>query len=292
LLPVRELVPRPLHEAVRKSYVRLGTATGGLRSLPDFLVIGAHRCGTTSLFKALAAHPQLLRPPVNKGTDYFSLQYHRSESWYRGHFPLTGLGRLRTARYGGPLVFEACTYYQFHPFAMERIAHDLPSVKLVVMLRDPVERAFSAYKHERARGFEWEETFEQALELEAERLTGEVERMRNDLTYESFAHRHHAYRLRGHYAEQLSRVLELFQPEQLHILESESFFSDPSLEYRRLLSFLGASEFEPRHFDQHNARPSSPMKESTRRALEDYYAPHDQKLADLLGRPPAWAQPA
>ena len=291
-MPIRELVPKGLQEGVRRTYVRLGTATGGLRPLPDFLVIGSHRCGTTSLFKALAAHPQLLRPPVNKGTDYFTLHYDRPESWYRGHFPLARLGRLRTARYGDPIVFEACTYYMFHPFAMERIAIDLPSVKLVVMLRDPVERAFSAYKHERARGFEWEETFERALELEDERLVGEVERMRNDVTYESFAHRHHAYRLRGHYAEQLSRVLELFPPEQLHILESESFFSDPSMEYQRLRTFLGAGDFEPRQFDQHNARPSSPMKEGTRRALEDYYAPHDEKLAGLLGRPLAWGQSA
>jgi Sulfotransferase domain len=289
-LTVRELVPKRLQESVRRTYVQVGTATGRLRSAPDFLVIGAHRCGTTSLFKALAAHPQLLRPPVNKGTDYFTLHYDESLDWYRGHFPLARLGRARTARYGGPLVFEACTYYQFHPFAMERIARDLPSVKLVVMLRDPVERAFSAYKHERARGFEWEESFERALELEEERMVGEVERMRTDVTYESFAHRHHAYRLRGHYAEQMSRVLELFPREQLHVLESESFFQDPGLEYGRLLRFLGAREFEPPRFDQHNARPSSPMKEGTRSALEAYYAPHDEQLAELLGRPPVWAQ--
>jgi hypothetical protein len=287
-VPVRELVPDRLQEVVRRGYVSLGAATGRLRATPDFLVIGAHRCGTTSLFKALSAHPQLLRPPVNKGTDYFTLHYHRSASWYQGHFPLTAPSRVRTARYGAPLVFEACTYYLFHPFAMERIARDLPDVKLVVMLRDPVERAFSAYKHELARGFEWEASFERALDLEEERLTGEVERMRHDLTYESFSHRHHAYRLRGQYADQLVRVQELFAPDQLHILESESFFADPSATYRGVLEFLGASEFEPRQFDQHNARPSSPMQASTRRALEDYYAPHDEKLAGLLGRPPAW----
>lgn len=287
-MPVRERAPQWLQETVRRGYVGVGVATGRLRSTPDFLVIGAHRCGTTSLFKALSAHPQLLRPPVNKGTDYFTLHYHRKPNWYRGHFPLTLPGRLRTARYGGPLVFEACTYYLFHPFAMERIARDLPHVKLVVMLRDPVERAFSAYKHELARGFEWEQSFDRALDLEEERLTGEVERMRNDPTYESFAHRHHAYRLRGQYADQLARVQELFPSDQLHILESESFFADPRTVYRNLLAYLGAREFEPAHFDQHNARPSSPMPAGTRRALEDYYAPHDEKLAGLLGRPPAW----
>ena len=76
------------------------------------------------------------------------------------------------------MAFEACTYYLFHPFAMERIAADFPDIKLVAMLRDPVERAYSAYKHELARGFETEADFDRALELEDERLDGEIERMR------------------------------------------------------------------------------------------------------------------
>src|SRR6185295_13954928 len=105
--------------------------------------------------------------------------------WYRGHFPLRWPAERRMPASTTPDAFEACTYYLFHPFAMERIAADYPDLKLVAMLRDPVERAYSAYKHELARGFEWE-TFERALDLEEERLVGEVERMHRDVTYESF----------------------------------------------------------------------------------------------------------
>ena len=89
------------------------------------------------------------------------------------------IAQAATARHGGPMSFEASGYYMYHPFAMERLARDMPGVKLVVMLRDPVERAFSAYKHEYARGYEWE-SFEKALELEDERLVGEIDRMRAD----------------------------------------------------------------------------------------------------------------
>jgi sulfotransferase family protein len=285
---LRNLVPRQLQPVARAAYNRLGAATASMRLQPQFLVIGAQRCGTTSIFKALADHPQVLRPPVEKGIDYFTLNYHRGEGWYNGHFPLAGLAGRRTASFGSPVAFEACTYYLFHPFAIERIARDLPSVKLVVMLRDPVERAFSAYKHEYARGFEQESSFERALDLEDERLVGEYERMRDDVTYESIAHRHHAYLRRGQYAEQLERVFTLFSPDQMHILDSESFFADARSEYQRLITFLGLSQHEPQKFDQLNARPSSPMPECIRQRLIDHYAPHDEKLAKLLGRPVGW----
>ena len=141
-MPLRQLVPESLDPIARSAYLRVGQWTARLRSTPDFIVIGGQRCGTTSVFKHLAEHPQVLRPAVEKGIDYFSLHYERDLTWYRGHFPLTGLARLRRARAGGPVVFEACTYYMFHPLALSRIAHDLPAVKVIAMLRDPVERAY------------------------------------------------------------------------------------------------------------------------------------------------------
>ena len=285
---LRKLVPRPLQPAARVTYNALGAVTSPIRLMPDFLVIGGQRCGTTTIFKALSEHPQVMRPGVEKGIDYFTFNYGHSEGWYRGHFPISSLARLRTAQHGRPVAFEACTYYMFHPFAMERIAKDLPDVKLVVMLRNPVERAYSAYKHELARGFETETSFERALELEDERLDGEYERMAADVSYESFAHRHHAYRRRGQYVDQLDRVYTHFDRSQVHVLDSEGFFGEPKQEYRRLIEFLGLSPFEPEAIEQHNARPGSPMPESANRLLADHYAPYDEKLADLLGRAPGW----
>jgi hypothetical protein len=171
---------------------------------------------------------------------------------------------------------------------MERLGHDMPGVKLVAMLRDPVERAFSAHKHEFARGYE-QERFERALELEDGRLAGETERMRADPGYESFAHRHHSYRRRGQYAEQLERVYEFFPRAQLHVIDSAAYFGRPAEEYRRLLAFLGLRPFEPA-FAAANSRPGPPMDAGCRRLLEEHFRPHDERLAGLLGRRPGWVR--
>lgn len=252
------------------------------------MVIGGQRCGTTTIFKKLAEHPQVIRPPAEKGTDYYTLHYGRGFDWYRGHFPLTASGKLRGRANGDTVAFEACTYYMFHPFAIERIARDFPNIKLVAMLRDPVERAYSAYKHELARGFEIESNFMKALELEDDRLGGEIDRIAADPGYESHAHRHQAYRRRGQYVDQLERVLEYFPREQLHVMESESFFADPAAQYSELLNFLGLRTYQPRQFEQFNARPGAKMPEEVRKFLTDHYRPFDERLSRLLGRQPRW----
>ena len=288
-MSAREVVPWPLHQAVRHAYLGLGGATAGLRLLPSFIMIGAQRCGTTSLFRVLREHPQARRAAFHKGVNYFDLNYYRGMRWYQSHFPVAEIARRRTAHLGGPAAFEASGYYLYHPFALERLARDLPQTKLVVMLRDPVERAFSAYKHEYARGFE-RESFEKALDLEDRRLAGEVDRMRENIRYESLPHRHHSYRHRGHYAEQLERAFGLFPPRQVYVMCSEAYFAHPASEYLKLRAFLGLHRHEPAGFPQVNARPSESMPVKTRQMLREYYAPHDERLAKLLGGPLRWQQ--
>ena len=284
---VREAGPEPLTQLGRRSYARVSAATAGLRMEPGFILIGAQRSGTTSLFRALTAHPQVMPPTFRKGVNYFDLNYHRGAQWYRGHFPVSEIARLRAGRHGPPVAFEASGYYLYHPQAAERLGHDMPTAKLVVMLRDPVERAFSAHKHEFARGYE-QEDFPRALELEDGRLAGEVERILTDPAYESFAHRHHSYRHRGQYAEQLERVYEFFPRTQVHVIDSAAYFGQPAQEYRRLLEFLGLRPFEPA-FAAANSRPGPPMDAGCRRMLQEHYQPHDERLAKLLGRQPGWS---
>jgi hypothetical protein len=291
VVSLRKSMPGGLQRAGRTAYVAAGARTAAVRLEPDFIMIGGQRCGTTSLFRALMDHPQVVRPTFHKGVNYFDVNYDQSPEWYRGHFPLAALAKRKTRSFGPPVVFEASGYYMYHPFAIERIAQDLPQVKLVVMLRDPVERAYSAYQHELKRGYEWE-TFERALDLEDERLVGEVERMRADVKYESFTHRHHSYTRRGHYAEQLEEVLRHFPREQLHVMESETFFERPEVEYDKLIAFLGAKPFQPAKFDRYNAQPRSPMADPTRARLEAHFAPHDEKLAALLQHSPHWSKNA
>ncbi len=288
-MSARSTLPLPLKTAGRALSVQVGSVTASRRQLPSFILVGAQRAGTTSLFRALMSHPLIYSANFHKGVNYFDVNYGRAFSWYQGHFPTAASLRRRSLETSGePITFEASGYYMFHPCAAERLARHLPEVKILAMLRDPVERAYSAHKHELARGYETEQ-FERALELEDERLEGQTERMVADPDYQSFSHRHHAYLRRGHYAEQLDRIGEFFAKDQIHVIESEAFFERPETTYGGLLDFLELPPILPDRFDRWNARPSSPMPESTRTRLREHFEPHDRALTALLGRDPAWA---
>jgi len=287
-MTLRATMPQPVKTAGRVVSVRVGSATASRRQLPSVILVGAQRAGTTSFFRALMSHPLIHSANYHKGVNYFDVNYHRDFSWYQGHFPTAAALRKRSRDVAGePISFEASGYYMFHPCAAERMARHLPDVRILMMLRDPVERAYSAYKHELARGFETE-SFTRALELEDARLEGQAERMLADPDYQSFSHRHHAYVRRGQYAEQLLRLREHFPAEQIHVVDSESFFEQPETTYAGVLDFLDMPHLMPDRFDRWNGRPSAPMSEETRTALREHFSGHDRALAELLGREPAW----
>jgi hypothetical protein len=156
-----------------------------------------------------------------------------------------------------------------------------------VLVRDPVERAYSAHAHELARGFETE-PFDRALELEDTRLAGEHERIVADPRYVSHSHQHHAYRARGRYAEQLERLEQLFGRERVHVVDSGRFFADPRPVYDAVLDFLGLPLRGYPAFERHNARPRSPMPDAVRAALDGHFLPHDERLTGWLGHEPSW----
>jgi len=266
----------------------VGRATQSLRMEPGFLIVGAQRCGTTSMFKALREHPAVLPPVLLKGVHYFDKRYERGPGFYRSHFPLRATAaRVERSLGVRPLTGESSPYYLFHPLAGSRIANDLPGVRLIVLIRDPVDRALSAFTHEAARGYETE-TFERALALEPDRTAGERERMIVDPGYDSFDLQHHAYLERGRYIEQLERLELLVGRERLHVVDSRDFFADPAPVYAAVLEFLGLPPYDGVQFEQHNARPRLPMDERTRRRLEEHFRPYDERLADWLGWVPGW----
>jgi len=280
----------PLTALARGTAATYGRLTAAQRMLPQFLICGAQRGGTTSLFQTLARHPDVLPPAFTKGVHYFdsSTNYARGAAWYRGHFPIRSVAALR-ARSGRSITGEASPYYMFHPLAAARIARDLPEAQVVVLLRDPVERAYSAHKQETGRGFETE-TFERALALEDERLEGEEERIRSDPCYDSFHHQHHAYRRRGYYATQLERLFHAVGRERVLILETERVFADDGTSWNVLLHHLGLASWRPRELPRVNARPSAGMPAPIRRGLELEFASRDADLARLLGHQPAWRE--
>ena len=282
-------VSPPAMRAAHAISVTAGRVTAPLRLLPGFLIVGAQRCGTTSMYRALAEHPSVRKAVLHKGVHYFDMNYDRGLSWYRAHFPLArrsgGSRPLRPPP--TPLTFESSPYYLFHPLAAERIAADLPGVKLIVLVRDPVERAYSAHAHEFARGFETE-PFESAIGLEPGRLDGEAERIAAEPGYLSHSHQHHAYRARGQYAEQLNRLEQIFDPANIHVVDSGDFFTKPEPVYDSVLDFLGLASHDYPKFERHNARPRSAISEAVRARLDEHFAPFDEQLIRWLNQAPSW----
>ena len=143
-MDVRNL-PAPMKRVVHLGSRSYGRLTAPARMTPSFLICGGQRCGTTSLYRALAAHPVVLKAVLHKGVHYFDVGYHNGLRWYRGHFPLQRRAERVRAEFGVPAqTFESSPYYMYHPQAAARIARDLPGTKLIVLVRDPVERAYSA----------------------------------------------------------------------------------------------------------------------------------------------------
>jgi Sulfotransferase domain len=271
-------IPEPVRKVVRNAIWGFGRGTARWRPLPEFLVIGAQKAGTTALYAYLRWHPAITGPSW-KEVSFFDRHWWRGERWYRGQFPLRSAGRL---------VGEASPSYLFHPLAPERVRSLLPDVRLIALLRDPVERAYSQYQHEVALGRE-PLSFEDALEAEEERTRGEVERLVADPRAFSRDWWDHTYAARGLYAEQLERWLAVFPRNQLLVVATDELGEKPAETYAAVLSFLGvephALDDHPRVFD----RDYAPMRRETRAALAERFAEPNRRLERLLGRDFAWS---
>ena len=270
-------LPEPVRKVLRGAFRTYGLATANVRPLPDFLILGAQKAGTTALYAYLRWHPHVTGPSF-KEVSFFDRHYAHGERWYRAHLPL---------RRRGAIVGEASPSYLFHPLAPERVARMLPNARLIALLRDPVERAFSHYQHEVALGRE-ELSFEDAVEAEEQRMRGEVERMLREPSYFSHAWWNYTYVARGLYAEQLERWFAAFPREQILVLISEELLEQPADSYARTLEFLGARPHELSSFPRIFAREYKEMSPATRERLEREFEDPNRKLADLLGRELPW----
>jgi hypothetical protein len=255
--------------------------TAEKRRLPDFIVAGAQKAGTTSLFHYLEQHPDMV-PPIEKKLAFFDKNYQRGLPWYRLHFP------LQSNDGGATFTGESTAYYMFHPLAAERIAATSPQTKIILLLRNPVDRAFSHYQYKVRRGKE-PLSFESALDAEADRLAGEEEKLRNNPDFRSKAHFLFSYQARGIYVDQIARWQKLFPPERLLVLESGGLFKRSDEVYQQTLQFLGVRAWRPTEFRNHfDGGYKVKMSSETRRRLVDYFAPHNQRLYDLLGQRFDW----
>lgn len=268
---------------LRRLFGRRTAGTAGGRELseqprPQFLVVGVQKGGTTSLYHHLAEHPRVRLGRV-KEYHFFDEHFGRGLEWYRGQLP---------ALEPGEITGDFTPLYIFHPHALERIAQYLPEARLIVLLRDPVDRAYSHYHHEVRLGRE-ARSFEAAIAEEPEMVEREWARMIDDPDYFSPELQRHSYLTRGHYDEQLARLFGLFPREQVLVVQSERLFSAPHRALEGVWRFLELEPLEVSAFPVANDHHYPPLPEARRRQLQAHFRDHNRRLFELVGHPFDWS---
>ena len=259
--------------------------TAAQRALPDYIIIGGQKCGTTSLDAYLRHHPNV-REGLYKEIHFFDLHFDKGLNWYRAHFP-THASMERAAQLLGSRVVtgESTPSYLFHPLVPQRMHETIPSVRVIAILRDPVDRAHSHWQ----QIVDWNEeqlSFEEAIDAEAERLPQHPETLTDLRQLDDYLR--FSYLARGRYAEQLPRWLEAFPREQVLVLSFDDLKADTSRVCRQVTDFLGLPEFSMDVFPRTASRPRGRMAPGTRERLREYFRPHNQRLYELLGRDLGW----
>jgi Sulfotransferase domain len=234
---------------------------------PEFLIIGAQKSGTTSLYQYMCQHPSI-RPAGKKELHFFDKHYHQGIDWYRSFFPPVKL-------FKGIMTGEATPRYLFTPEAPKRVRHQFPGIKMIVLLRNPVYRTYSYYHHNIKRKLE-HRSFMEAITASAQM----PENDRDGFNYLAW----------GLYFQQLSHWRNYFPQEQFLIIKSEDFFNHPTHFMDQIFQFLGLENKGTTEFKQWNRGNYEPLLQEPRQWLTEYFKPHNQQLYQFLGRDMGWEQ--
>ena len=282
---LKKMKRRWLKEPVSNLVWQYRRATWRRRSLPDFIIIGAQKSGTTSLNYYLGQHPRLFRS-FKKEIHYFDGgripeidNFEKGPAWYRAHFP------LRVTMGAAARTFEASPLYMFNPLAAGRIFATVPGVRLIAVLRNPTERAISHYFHEKRERREPLPMLE-AMQQEEQRLEPVIDNQ----DYKSKIFIQCSYKSRGLYRQQLERFLDCFPRQQLLVLDSKELFSAPDKILARVFDFVGVdagfrvNKLRPRNVGKNRIEVDPDVYQY----LNDFFLPHNQELYDLLGEDFGW----
>ena len=284
---VKEIARRKLSVNARHKIsllrVKSRMAWPGMGMLPNVLVIGAQRAGTSSIYRYLGTHPDVFAS-LRKEVEYFSTRMSMGERWYRAHFPL--ITRPKVA-------FEATPDYLLHPKAAERAAERIPDLKAVALLRSPITRAFSQYGLQRRLNKE-PLSFIEALQAEPQRIAGDLDRLVADRDHPGIEVRVHGYMERGRYAPQLQRWVDAVGWDGIHVIRTEDLWADPAGTYTGLLDFLGLRHVMPESLGENfsyvrdTPKPEKAMPPEAEAYLRQQLQPDIEAGEAMLGRGMGW----
>ncbi|MEB3342411.1 tetratricopeptide repeat protein [Okeania sp.] len=240
----------------------LGEAQG-----PSFIIIGVQKGGTTSLYGYLTQHPQIMSC-LKKEVNFWSWAFNCSINWYLAHFPVIPKGEIF-------LTGEASPSYFHHPDAARRIYQFFPKIKLILLLRNPVDRAISQYYT--WKRFNWENrSLEETIGSHLDKLIKEPEKVNYWMGEQN-------YLAKGVYVEFLQEWMSWFPREQFLILKSEDFYTNPKTTLQQVLNFLDLPEYELLEYKNYNPGNYSEIEPLMRKELSDYFRVHNQRLEEYLG---------
>lgn len=246
-------------------------------------MLGAQRSGSTSLYAALCAHP-LVVPALRKEIHFLDRYHAQGLRWYLAHFPTRReIARRSDARGGQALTGEATPSYLFHPRAPERLAAAAPGARLLALLRNPVDRAYSHYQMNVRAGIE-PLGFEEALDAEDARIRDDLRRAEEDPSYFGRHHRYFSYAARSRYDEQIERWLAHFDRDRLHVESSRRLRTQPSTVLSEIHAFLGLTREPPAPPEERHVAHYPPLDSALRDRLMQRFAPGVARLRSLLGR--------
>ncbi len=252
------------------------------RVLPDFIIVGAQKAGQppcTIICSSIRWSCRRRRRKCITST----MAIRGGELVSRPFRPYVGKGELEKQLGAAVLTFEASPYYMYHPLAIERMAADLPGVRVIAMLRDPIDHTISHYWHEKKKDQD-DLSLADAIAREPERLVGEAEKIRQDPNYQSWAHQHFSYVDRSRYAPQVERLQSVLGAENVCLIKSEAFFADPETETERVFGFL---ELEPAHgrdyAPQNVGGYDDRIPADVRAMLRDMFADDYARLREIAG---------
>lgn len=280
---------RPIRIALRRNRRIYRRLTGSRRSLPDFLLIGVPKAGTTSFFWDLCQH-DLIEPPEFKEVNYFNLNTDKSLNWYRAHFPMRSKLHNSVPRM---ITGEASVRYMCTPDAPKLVRRFMPDVRLIVMLRNPVDRAFSQYQMESRvlskRG--------RTLPPFDVQISRELEYVRHHPIHPA-KHKEHVksygplkYVRRGVYLPFIRYWLSVFDREQMLVLRSEDYFENLIPVLHKVFAFLDVPDDNIGHIipsRRNFGGYREKLPADIRHELQEFYDPHNEALYEFLKRDMHW----
>lgn len=263
---------------IKKNLFRSFTANS--RIFPNFIIIGEAKCGTTSLYNYMIQHPNI-KSALNKEINYFNWYYKKSINWYKGHFPTTLEKKIKRKKKVLFLTGEASPLYLFNSEVPKRIFDLIPEVKIIICLRNPVNRAYSHYNDLGVRLGNEKRTFDEAVKVEIESIKN-MDSLVENSKY-GFEDRLYQYVSRGIYLEHLKIWMKTFPKKQFFIVKTEELNKTPEIVLDNIFEFLSLSKFDKINIkERYNVSKYKPMNESTRNLLNEFFKIHNQHLEEYL----------